>query len=75
MGTGTKKPARVMISARGRPGFISAAASWVIVDAPGLREIRSVFILEALCVLSFIVRLRTYRRSEAPKCFTLGRGL
>lgn len=71
-GTGTKKQATEMISARGRPGFISAAASWVIVDAPGLREIRSVSILEALCVLSFIVCLHPYRRRDASKCFTPG---
>jgi len=48
------KPDTEMHSALERPRFISAAVSWVIADAPGLREIRSVFILEALCVALFI---------------------
>jgi hypothetical protein len=54
MGGGKKKPAVEISSAREPSRRVSALASWVIVDAPGLREIRSVSILEALCVCSFI---------------------
>jgi len=44
-----------MLAARARLRPINAVASWVIADAPGLGASRSVFIGEALCVLSFIV--------------------
>jgi hypothetical protein len=55
MAYGKKKSATEMLPARGdRPCRIKAAANWVIVDAPGRMAIRSVFIVEALCVRSLI---------------------
>jgi len=49
------KPATDMRAERLAPRPDMAAASWVIADAPGPTASRSAFILEAPCVLWFIV--------------------
>jgi hypothetical protein len=69
IGTGRrgKKLATEMRSARVRSRFINAVASWVMVDAPGLTEIRSVSIREASGILMFIVALHLYRRKGGGK--------